>query len=387
MAFGYDQSEKLAQLSSTSQKMLELMDAVLEELVINFRANIPQAKNLLHPILINTLPAFYAQIAKAVSYEYPGINALDSTSIPAEHGGERARLTDYDHQALITEYHIFRRTVFEVLYRNDVRLTHQETLVANAFFDMGIRESVNAFSLVHSALREQCIAELTHDLRDPLSTAKLAADLIMVSDDPIKMKDYASKVNDHLGRMNALVLQLLNSLMFQNNQSQALNLVQMDIMDLVREIQLEASDICGQQLQIKGRSVKGWWDSDLMKRALENIISNAVKYGDEDKPILIKAVEVHQRLLLTVHNEGVAIPAEEQESIFKIFKRAHAATEGKKRGWGIGLSFVRGVAESHGGSVGVESTVERGTTFLIDVPVDTRPFQNSPTLSKVVTPA
>lgn len=375
-----DQQEQTKKLSPISQKMQALREPVLEELIGNLQANIPQTKSLLHPILINTLPAFYDQIAMAVSDPYPGINALDSTSIPAEHGGERARLTNYDHQALITEYQIFRKTVFDVLHRHGLQLSHHETLVINAFCDMGIRESVNAFSLVQLALREQFIAALTHDLRDPLSTAKLAVELILLIDDPAKMKGYAAKVNDHLSRMNGMILQLLNSMMFENKQSPALDLTYFDIMDLVKDVQLDASGMHGQRFQVTGSSVKGWWDREFMKRALENIIGNAIKYGDEHQPICINVHELHERLLLTVHNFGVPIPAEEQEGIFQIFRRAQSAKEGKKRGWGIGLSFVRGVAECHGGSVGVESTQERGTTFLIDVPVDSRPFQNSPTL-------
>jgi signal transduction histidine kinase len=368
-------------MSPTTQKMLELREVVLEEMLSNFQASIPQAKHLLYPILINTLPAFYDQIAAAVSGDYPGIDALDASSIPAEHGGERARLTDYDHQALINEYQIFRRTVFEVLHRHEMRLSHHEILIINAFFDMGIRESVNAFSLVQSALREQFIAALTHDLRDPLSTAKLAVELIMLIDDPVKMKSYASKVNDHLSRMNGMILQLLNAMMFENKQTQALDFSNFDIMDLAKEVQMEASGVHGPRFKVRGDPVKGWWDREFIKRALENMIGNAIKYGDENKPIRIQAIEVHERLILTVHNFGEPIPPEEQESIFQIFRRAHSAKEGKKRGWGIGLSFVRGVAESHGGSVGVESTLERGTTFLFDIPIDARPFQNSPTIS------
>jgi signal transduction histidine kinase len=377
-----DQHEPNA-ISPTTQRMLELREVVLEALVRNFHASIPQSNHLLHPILINTLPAFYDQIAAAVSGDYPGINALDSTSIPAEHGGERARLTDYDHQALITEYQIFRQTVFDVLYQHDMRLSHHEILVINAFFDMGIREAVNAFSLVQSALREQFIAALTHDLRDPLSTAKMAVELIMLIDDPIKMKGYAAKVNDHLNRMNGMILQLLNAMMFESKQAQALNFSNFDIMDLAREVQLEASSMHGPRFQVKGDSVKGWWDREFIKRALDNMIGNAIKYGDVSRPIRIHAIEVHERLILSVHNFGDPIPLEEQESIFQIFRRALSAKEGKKRGWGIGLSFVRGVAESHGGSVGVESTLERGTTFIIDIPVDARPFHNAPTLIPV----
>jgi signal transduction histidine kinase len=117
-----------------------------------------------------------------------------------------------------------------------------------------------------------------------------------------------------------------------------------------------------------------------MKRALENLVGNAVKYGAPDKQIRIKIDEMHERLLLSVHNEGNPIPPEELEDIFQFFQRSLTAKESKKQGWGIGLPYVREVAESHGGSIGVDSAAERGTTFLIDIPVDARPYQNAPTL-------
>jgi signal transduction histidine kinase len=92
-------------------------------------------------------------------------------------------------------------------------------------------------------------------------------------------------------------------------------------------------------------------------------------------------------MLLSVHNEGEPIPLEQIECIFQVFRRAVAAKEGNKEGWGIGLPYVRNVAESHGGSVAVDSAAGRGTTFLIDIPTDSRPFQNAPTLGGKPDPA
>lgn len=90
--------------------------------------------------------------------------------------------------------------------------------------------------------------------------------------------------------------------------------------------------------------------------------------------------EAHGRLLLSVHNIGAPIPADEMESVFQIFRRARAAKQGGTRG--IGLPYAPTAAESHGGSMAVDSTAARGTTFLIDIPIDipidARPFQDVP---------
>jgi signal transduction histidine kinase len=110
---------------------------------------------------------------------------------------------------------------------------------------------------------------------------------------------------------------------------------------------------------------------------MENIIGNAVKYGSPDAPVRIKIASQNERMLLSVHNAGESIPPEQIESIFQVFGRAEAAKKGSKEGWGIGLPYVRSVAESHGGSVAVDSSPYRGTTFTIDIPVDARPYQNA----------
>ena len=110
------------------------------------------------------------------------------------------------------------------------------------------------------------------------------------------------------------------------------------------------------------------------------MISNAIKYGAPDTPIRTEIDAQDERVILTVHNEGEPIPPEQVECIFQIFERAVAAKEANKKGWGIGLPYVRSVAESHGGSVGVDSSANRGTTFTINMPIDARPFQDAPTL-------
>jgi signal transduction histidine kinase len=79
---------------------------------------------------------------------------------------------------------------------------------------------------------------------------------------------------------------------------------------------------------------------------------------------------------LRVHNEGAPIPAEQQARLFAPFAQIESAVVGRStRGWGLGLTLVRGCAEAHGGTVRVESDAESGTTFTIELPLDSRPYQ------------
>jgi len=381
VTYASDQKDDGSGLSRASQRMLALREQVFAQWEAEVRASVEEAAQLRHPVLIDTLPVFYDNIAESLTPGYGRQNGTDGTTVAAEHGGERARITSYDHVALIDEYQLLRRCILEALARDGVSLSHAEVLVVDSSIDAGIKEAVNAFTLVHRGLRERFTAALTHDLRGPLHATSMALEIILMTNDPARIRTVAAKALANVQRMGGMVSELLDSMAFHGGQKVQLELSQFDICELVREVQLDAVAQRNMPVHMTPHSVHGWWDSKALWRAIENMITNACKYGEAGTPITIKIDEVHERLLLTVHNHGEPIPQNEQESIFQMYRRAESARQGVKGGWGIGLPYVRAVAESHGGSVGVDSSRERGTTFVIDIPVDCRPMQDAPTLA------
>lgn len=367
--------------------MLALREVVFAEWETRVRERIVQARTVQHPILIDTLPVFYDNIAQSISPSYPRTSGVDGTTVAAEHGGERARVTSYDHAALIGEYQIFRMTLFEVLHRERVVLDHTEAHTIHASIDSGIQQAVEAFSLVNSGFRERFAAALTHDMRGPLSATMTGLELILLSNDPTRIKTVAAKALTNLQRMSGMVDELLDTMAFHSGENIRLSMDSVDVLAVMKEVQADALAAYGPRVHVQGGSVVGCWDRAALKRAAENLVSNAVKYGVPGSPIDIQIQEVHGRLLLTVHNEGPPIPPAEQECIFQMYRRADAARKGQKQGWGVGLPYVRAVAESHGGSVGLDSDVERGTTFVIDIPLDARMLDAAPTLESAARPA
>ena len=243
------------------------------------------------------------------------------------------------------------------------------------------RESVTAYVFAVTALREQFMAALMHDLRGPLGAANLAAQAIARAPEGPKVKAMADIIIKNHSRIDEMLHHLLDTMVFQGGGRLRLDLKSFDLMELLENVRDQAQESHQARLRITGEAVSVIWSREEIKRALENLIANAVKYGDAGTPITLNIDQIGGRVMLSVHNEGNPIAAEEIEDIFQFYQRARAAAQGKKEGWGIGLSFVRAVAESHGGSVTVDSSLERGTTFLIDIPIDARPFQDAPTLA------
>jgi signal transduction histidine kinase len=381
MAIPTDQTFDQGSLSNTSRRLIALRDVILVEWEKRVRASVHEANLLTHPILINTLPALIDNLAEAISPGYPRTSAgVAVPTVASEHGGERARLTDYNIQAVISEYQILRTTVYDVLRQDGVQLAEAESLIISSAFDAVIKESVTAFVLVQSAFREQFVAALTHDLRNPLASVNIAAEVILRTTDLPRIYHLARQIVENTERMNRMIQDVLDSVIFQSGERLRLHPIYFDMLDLVKEVCDQSRTAQGKRIEIIGESVKGWWGQDAIRRALENLVDNAAKYGSSDHPIRVRLSSAHERLIISVHNEGDPIPPEQIEIVFQVFRRAKAAKEGRNPGWGIGLPYVRSVAESHGGSIGVDSSAELGTTFTIDVPIDSRPFQNAPVL-------
>jgi signal transduction histidine kinase len=123
--------------------------------------------------------------------------------------------------------------------------------------------------------------------------------------------------------------------------------------------------------------LEGVWAPDQLRRALWNLVLNALKYGAADAPVDVDVGRAPDGVRVSVHNEGAPIPPDEQLQIFDPFSRARGA-DARAKGWGLGLTLVRGCAEAHGGRLELSSTHETGTTFTLWLPLDARPFQGAP---------
>ena len=104
-----------------------------------------------------------------------------------------------------------------------------------------------------------------------------------------------------------------------------------------------------------------------LRRVIENIATNAVKYGSPDAPITLTLQHTATTIRITIHNEGQPIPPEAQSILFQQFRRTKTA--GEQKGWGLGLFLAKNLIEAHHGTIEVESGEGKGTSFIITLPI------------------
>jgi signal transduction histidine kinase len=187
---------------------------------------------------------------------------------------------------------------------------------------------------------------------------------------------WAARSVDAIDRVDRMLQDLLDAMRLDAGAQLPLDLTPTDLVQVARAAIETLTAEYGDRFVLKAPDpVNGYFGVDPMRRAIENLAANAVKYGLEGRPITISVEAEHERALLAVHNQGPAIPPNELETLFVAFRRTHSSEQSHKRGWGLGLAQVRGVAEAHGGSIDVESLPDTGTRFIISVPLDPRPYQ------------
>jgi signal transduction histidine kinase len=343
------------------------------------RKNVPAARREPSLILINTLPVLLDQLAEALSPDHPRSTATSGSTVGQEHGGERVRLTHFRLEDLICEYKILRQVLVEILEETGPLSTGERNTL-NTSLDQMIMEACTAYALVQANFRDQFFATLAHDLRNPLNVAQASATLIARDPRSEAVTGLAARITDNIRRADQMLRDLLDAMRVETGARLVLEIKPADLVDIVRRAldRLHAEDT-GRIVLVAPSPVRGHLAPDALARAVENLIANALKYGEPDRPITITVSTTHERAIVTVHNYGPHIPAEKRETLFRAFQRLTEAETSGKGGWGLGLAQVRAVAEAHGGSIGVDSLPDHGTTFTIDIPLDARPFQESPT--------
>lgn len=126
------------------------------------------------------------------------------------------------------------------------------------------------------------------------------------------------------------------------------------------------------ELEIENSLPRVYGDKERLTQVLINLVTNAVKFSNENGCVRVKASQSKNFINVTVSDEGIGIAAEDQAKLFKPFSQIDSSASRKYQGTGLGLALVKEIVQLHGGTVWVESEVGKGSTFGFSIPLSSR---------------
>lgn len=218
----------------------------------------------------------------------------------------------------------------------------------------------------------QATAQVAHEIRNPLGSIRLGVAMLRDNVRDQEGLNTIDLVERGIKHLNKLVVDVA-----QFSRRKALEASDVDLHEVInRSLELVADKIKEKDTVVKkdllDRRVVGHWDPDQLRQVLVNVIGNAIDASAKRAPIMISTEIVtldssegmtNRRARLAVADEGQGIDSATLARIFEPFYST------KKRGTGLGLAIVKQIVEQHGGTISVQSEVDKGTRFTIDLPL------------------
>jgi signal transduction histidine kinase len=224
-----------------------------------------------------------------------------------------------------------------------------------------------------SELKSRYVSMAAHDLRNPLAVIQGAVDIIRQYSDRLTDEQKQTKFDHVQINIKVMVDMLDDILTIGQVESGKLtfNPAPLDVIAFCHNLATETSQAAGAASRIaffsQGDCGTALMDVKLLRHILGNLLSNALKYSPEDRPVTFTAHCEPDQITFRIQDQGIGIPEADQARLFETFHRASNAR--KMPGTGLGLAIVKQSVEMHGGTVTFESEEGLGTTFTVTLPV------------------
>ncbi|HET6280793.1 MAG TPA: ATP-binding protein [Polyangia bacterium] len=223
--------------------------------------------------------------------------------------------------------------------------------------------------------REDLMAIVSHDLRNPLGVVLASSTLLLKSALPPDKQERARRQVEAIQRaghrMNRLIRDLLDFASIQGGRLSinprpydAVNLA-VEVLEVLEPLATQKSQRLERRLDGADRELEILCDHDRMIQVFSNVIGNAIKFTAEGGVILVGAARDAEMIRFSVADNG---PGMSEEELTNIFDRYWQAKRRNRDGIGLGLSIAKGIIDAHGGRIWAESEIGRGTTFHFTVP-------------------
>ncbi|GFE58803.1 hypothetical protein AOG1_26830 [Geobacter sp. AOG1] len=221
-------------------------------------------------------------------------------------------------------------------------------------------------------VKDEMLSAVSHEMRTPL-TAMLGF-LQFVRENPVdevQLRDYHGIMYKEAERLNELIGTFLDMQRFRAKQKNVMfkPLAVRPLLDEAAAIFTGPSCKHRITVDLPPDLPQIYGDETLLHQALSNLLSNAIKYSPSGSAISLGARGDDDSVILWIKDEGIGIPAGSLDKIFETFYRLDNTARRQVGGTGLGLALVKEIVTAHGGRVWVESTIGKGSTFFVSLPV------------------
>jgi signal transduction histidine kinase/type II secretory pathway pseudopilin PulG len=238
---------------------------------------------------------------------------------------------------------------------------------------IGVYEWSRRRELQQTRMRSELVSIASHELRSPLVGMRWAIEGLLKSVNNKAEEQKLQAIHDSILHLQDGTEDILQFTSLSGNRK--LNLAPTNMQALVQEI-CDTQSLVAQQKGVKLIIDESWpkeltitCDADQMKRAMHNLVSNAIKYTRDKTDVVLhyeRTVKFHR---ISISDHGIGIPKAEQQRVFGGFYRASNAKASGIKGTGLGLYLTRTILTQHKGSIGFVSEEGKGTTFVVNLPL------------------
>jgi signal transduction histidine kinase len=231
--------------------------------------------------------------------------------------------------------------------------------------------------LTLSRLKSDFVANVSHELKTPLALIRLFAETLELGRVPGEQKaqQYYRVINKESQRLTQLINNILDFSRIEAGRKEY-RLASADVGRIVAEVvdayrfQIEQQGFTF-EVAVEDDLPRVTADKEALAQALLNLVNNALKYTRDEKFLRLEiSHRADGQVAIAVSDRGIGVAKGEQKKIFEKFYRAEDSLVHETKGSGLGLSLVKHIMEAHGGTVEVESTPGKGSTFTLLLPVD-----------------
>lgn len=226
-----------------------------------------------------------------------------------------------------------------------------------------------------SEVKNDFISNMTHEFKTPISTISLAVEVLndgSVNKTPERVNSYIKMIGDENKRLGVLVESVLQTAILDKGEFKlkvqdidAHQIILQSISNIRLQIEKKGGEIVT-NLRATEHNIQG--DKVHVTNIIFNLVDNALKYTTQIPHIEISTEDASNGIHIFVKDNGIGISKENQKKVFDTLYRVPTGNIHNVKGFGLGLSYVKAVVEKHGGTIGVSSELDNGSTFAIFLP-------------------